>query len=66
MRKYRERLRRQLAVLRVTIHSDKFVVALIDSGWLSPAEALDRANVEAAAAALLAEWSRRWREWRGY
>jgi hypothetical protein len=25
-----------LAVLRVTIHSDKFVVALIDSGWLDP------------------------------
>jgi hypothetical protein len=63
-RTYRVRLRKQLAVLRVTIHSD-FIVALLDAGWLTPEQALDRANLEQCAGDVIASWSRMWREWLG-
>jgi hypothetical protein len=59
MRLYRARLRKKLAVLHVTIHSDRFIAALLDSRLLTPEEALDKANAEAAAGSLLDEWARR-------
>jgi hypothetical protein len=61
-RTYRQRQRKQEAVLHVPVNYDKFACALIDAGWLTPAEALNRQKVETAAGGILNEWSRRWRE----
>jgi hypothetical protein len=49
-------------VLHVTVHFDRFVATLLDAGLLSPEEALDRHNLEQAAAAILDEWVCRWAE----
>ena len=41
-RRYRERQRRQQSVLRVQVSDQTFITALIESGWLTPEEALSR------------------------
>ena len=61
-REYRDRQRRDLAVLDVAVNYNGFAGTLIAAGWLSEAEALDRRRVAAAAASIIAEWQRRWRE----
>lgn len=58
-RAYRQRLRKGLTVYRVPLPPDN-VLALIVSGRLTEAEAMDRKAVERELATVQAEWSRRW------
>lgn len=57
---YRKRQRAGLAVLRVPAPSYELTAALIASGRLTAAQALDRAQVERATGEVLSEWSRAW------
>jgi hypothetical protein len=61
-KRYRQRQRRRLVVLQVTVPHDKFVYALLDSTRLSPADALDRKKLGLAAGDVLVDWARKWRE----
>jgi hypothetical protein len=56
VRRYRQRQRHGGAVLQITV-ADYFALCgvLIDAGWLSESEALDRRQVEAAVGAALGE-----------
>ena len=58
-REYRQRRRNGLAAYRV-LASDKVVLALLEAGRLSEAEAQDRRAVERELATVLNEWSARW------
>ena len=60
-RRYRRRQADGQAVYRVP-GGDDILLALLVSGRLSEAGALDRAQVEQALGAVLKEWARRWQE----
>lgn len=60
VRDYRARQRAGLSLLRTPVPHFELVTALIESERLTPAQALDRRQVERAAAEILVEWSRRW------
>ncbi|MBD8552449.1 hypothetical protein [Sphingomonas sp. CFBP 8764] len=60
-RLYRKRQRDRLAVYRVPA-GDDLLLALLTSGRLTEAQALDRHRVEQEVAAVLAEWARLWAE----
>jgi hypothetical protein len=59
-RRYRRRLRDGLVVLRVEVAECELAEAMIAAGRLSPGAAVDRSELEAAAAAVLTEWAARW------
>ena len=60
-RRYRKRQRDGLAVYRVPA-GDDLLLALLTSGRLTEAQALDRNRVEQEVAAVLADWARLWAE----
>jgi hypothetical protein len=59
-RRYRARQRHGIAILRVPVPLFDLSQALIEAERLTPAQALERREVERSAAEVLAEWSRRW------
>jgi hypothetical protein len=59
---YRARQRAGLAVLKVPVPSYDVVQALIESGRLTVAEALDRQRVEHAVAEVVVEWTAPWKK----
>lgn len=60
-RRYRQRQRRRETVYRVT-GGDDVLMALLISGRLTEAQALNREVVEAELRDVLKEWAGRWRE----
>lgn len=56
-RAYRQRQRDGLVALRVVVPFDQLARSLLETGRLTDRAALDRAEVERAAAQILAEWS---------
>jgi hypothetical protein len=60
VRAYRQRQAAGLGVLKVTVIEYDVVQAMIEANRLTVAQALDRAQVERAAAEILMEWSKRW------
>jgi hypothetical protein len=60
-RRARARTRAGLVVFALEANEDAVVAALIESGKLSEAEALDRRKVNAALARMLGEWAAHWR-----
>jgi hypothetical protein len=59
-RAYRSRQRDGRIILRVEAKGYELTTALIESGFVSEAEALDRRKIECAAAVVLDRWARRW------
>jgi hypothetical protein len=59
-RRYRRRLREGRVVLRVEVAECPLAEALIVAGRLTNRQAVDRGELEAAAAAVLTEWAARW------
>ena len=59
-KRYRQRQRDGQAVLQVPCDFCALVEALLKSGRLSEAEALDRRRIDAAAAEVLADFAGRW------
>jgi len=58
--RYRQRRRDGTIVCRVEVDEDRTIRALLDAHWLTEREALKRANVEAALAEIIRDWSRHW------
>jgi hypothetical protein len=59
-RAYRDRLGKGEAILKVRVHHDAIITALLVSSRLTEAGALDRHRVEVAVSEIVAEWARRW------
>lgn len=59
-RRWRQRRAQGLAVLPICLPIYPVISALIESGRLTPAEALDRRAVEAACRDVLEDFARRW------
>lgn len=59
-RRFRERQKAGAVVLRIEICEHQLAEALIVSGRLSDAEAMHRAELERAAAAILEQWAHSW------
>ena len=60
-RRYRRRQRLGKLVLPVEV-SGRLIATLIESGYLTEEESLDRRKVASAAGAVLIAWERYWRE----
>lgn len=58
--RYRARQRAGQAVLTIEICSYELTLALIEAGFVTEAEALDRGKIERAVAAVLDRWTRHW------
>lgn len=58
--RWRERQRKGRAIFRIEADHDSVLLALIETGRISEADALDRRKVEAALATVLADFGRRW------
>jgi hypothetical protein len=58
----RQRQRNGRAVFRLEANHDLLVLALLESRRLTEGEALERERVEAALAAVLEQWARRWKK----
>lgn len=59
-RRFRERQKAGVVMLRIPVCEDKFAAAAIRSGRLSEREALRRADIERVAASVLGEWAKQW------
>lgn len=59
-RAYRERQRHGEAVLPLRVDYFRLIEALLVSGRLSEADALDRSRVKIAAGEVLDDWAMRW------
>jgi hypothetical protein len=60
--RYRARRHNGHAIFRLELDRDALIMALLVSGRLTEAQALDHARVERELAGVLAEWAARWRE----
>jgi hypothetical protein len=60
-RRARQRQREGLAVFALEANRDGVLLALIESGKLSEADALDRRRVNAALSKMLGDWAAHWR-----
>lgn len=61
-RRYRRRQRRDLRVYKVEAPEHCVLSALLESGRLSEAEALDKRRVEKALSEIIIDFSKRWKE----
>ena len=59
-RAYRERLGKGEAILKVRVHHDAIIAALLAASRLTEAAALEREQVEQAVGEIVAEWARYW------
>jgi len=57
---YRDRRRRGLTVFRIKAHEERTLQALLNVGWLTPEEALDRRAVHEALEQVLTDWAQHW------
>jgi hypothetical protein len=60
-RRYRQRLRDGVRVLRVPVHEARLIEALLRSRRLSEDEALDPVRVQREVAGIVVDWIARWR-----
>ena len=61
-RRARVRKKNGKAVLRVEVHHDPLLLALIESGRMSEAETADLRRVEAVVGKMLGEWAEHWQQ----
>jgi hypothetical protein len=59
-RRYRQRLRAGIRVLRIPVHETRLIEALLRSRRLNESEALDPARVQHEVELILADWVQRW------
>jgi hypothetical protein len=61
-KQYRDRIRRGRAIFKIEADEVPVVQALLNVGWLTPEEALDRRLVHEALEQVLIDWARHWQE----
>lgn len=59
-RRYRQRRATGLQVYKIPVVPDAVITALLETGRISPIDALDRAKVEFAVAQVVADFAKRW------
>jgi hypothetical protein len=61
-RRYRARLRAGKRVLTIEADDYELIRTLIEAGYVTAAQSIDRRAIETATARVLADWVRHWRE----